>query len=223
MLFAISSIPLLAWMPPRARFSEVLTSQGMTLITNWCQPWCFCLGLPPPPFCVLQEWWTCTAQGLTGALCYQCPPKLIWKPELGIKKKTVIKNNNRKSAESSRQWGLGVKSDQCYLFCGFQSYFFSGLCWGFSACVMKPTVQSCGSRQAEHSSFLGFLDHSDISQTDTAVPEGLENWSSYITVLISMGYISLSSGWSEINWLFSFFFFNWVLKSVWVDQKSECF
>lgn len=74
--------------------------------------------------------------------------------------------------------------------------------------VMKPSVQSCGLRQAEHSSCLRFLDHSDIFQTDTAVPEGLENWSSYITVLISMGYISLSSGWSKINWLFFFFQLN---------------
>lgn len=87
--------------------------------------------------------------------------------------------------------------------------------------VMKPSVQSCGLRQAEHSSCLRFLDHSDIFQTDTAVPEGLENWSSYITVLISMGYISLSSGWSKINWLF---FFSAELKKImWVDQKSECF
>jgi len=32
-------------------------------------------------------------------------------------------------------------------------------------------------------------DHSDIFQPDTAVPERLENWNNFVTVLISVGLI----------------------------------
>lgn len=71
---------------------------------------------------------------------------------------------------------------------------------------MTRTVQSCGSRQAKHPSCLGFSDQSDIFQTDTAVPEQLENWNSFITVLIFVVIFHFLLGEMKLIGLLFFFF-----------------